>query len=153
MDQFVKQKRYFIFSIFKSRFCWLSLVLSFFIGYFLVPDKIFHGVWSVFGLVYAITFAVTLTCLIRVIKEKVLTMKKTGAGVMSVVAAILGLGAMQLCGIGAPVCGATIGVSIFSIIAPGISASFWQEFSTPLLFISIILQVVSLYYLKCFKKV
>lgn len=153
MDKVVRPKKYFILRVFSSHYCWLSLVLSFIIGYFLVPEKIFHGAWSIFGIVYALVFSIVLTCMIRVIKEKALNMKRTGAGIISVIGAILGLGAMQVCGIGAPICGATLGVSIFSIIAPGVSTALWQDFAIPLLFVSIILQIVSLYYLKCFKKV
>lgn len=152
MDKVVK-KKYFILKIFASYYCWFSLVLSFIIAYFLVPEKIFYGPWSILGIIYALVFSVVVTCTFRVIKEKTVNMKKVGASGLSIISAILGLGAMQVCGIGAPVCGATVGVSIFSLIAPGVSLVFWDNFATPLIFISIIIQLISLYFLKCFKKV
>lgn len=149
----VKLKNYFIFSIFKSKYCWLSLFFGLIIGYYIVPDKIFNSSWFIVGLIYSIVFAVVISCTIRIIKERAVNIKNTGAGFLSVLAAIFGIGAMQVCGVGAPICGATIGFSVFSILVPGIPLEILTEFALQIIIASIGLQLLSLYYMKCFKKI
>lgn len=145
-------RKYFIWSIFRSKYCILALVLGLVGGYYLIPEKIFHSSWYLLGFLYAIIFSIVSTCIIKIIKEKALNMKKAGAGIISILAAIFGIGAMQVCGIGAPICGATIGAGIFSLFFPNLSLSFLNEYAVFIIIFSIGVQLAALYYMKCFKK-
>ena len=98
-----------------------------------------------------VIFSIVSACVVRVIKEKAVTMRKTGAGIIAVIFAAFGLGAMQVCGIGAPVCGATVGAGLFSLFFPALFASFLDEHALSLIILSIVIEIIALYYLKCFR--
>ena len=139
-------------NILQRKYCWLVLIISMITAYFLVPKKIFNGPLFLLGILYIITFSVVSTCLVRTIKEKTINMKNTGASLVSIVAAVLGIGAMQVCGIGAPICGATIGVGIFSLFFGEMSIAFLSNYAVAIIIISILIQFLALYYMKCFNK-
>lgn len=138
--------------IFRSKYCIIIFILSAILGYILVPKKIFSGAWIIIGIIYIILFSLVITCIARTIKEKVVNAKNTGASLISIIASIFGIGALQVCGIGAPVCGATIGVGIMSIIFPHTTITFFEQHHVGIIIISLILQIVALYYMGCFKK-
>lgn len=141
-----------IWNILKSKYCLVVFLFGLLLGYFLVPKKIFYSFYAILGAVYILIFAVMMVCIARNIKEKIVSVKNTGSSIISISASIIGLGAMQICGVGAPLCGAGIGFSIFSIIAPTASIAFFSQYSVLILMLSILLQLAALYYMGCFKK-
>jgi hypothetical protein len=146
------KKNYFILNMLRSKYCLVVLIVGLAGGYYFVPKKIFNGIWFVVGIAYIIVFAFVIACMTRVIKERAVNMKNTGASLISVIATVIGIGAMQTCGIGAPICGATVGVGIFSLFFPNISKSFLTEYSLHIIIASIVIQLVALYYMNCFKE-
>ena len=145
-------KNYFLFKIFKTKPCLIIFFLGLILGYLIIPKTIFSGFWTLIRITYIILFSIVITCIVRVIKERIINMKQTGAGIISIIAAALGLGAMQVCGVGAPICGATIGVGIISIFFPSISLNFLSHYSLLIIFISMVLEIIAIYYMGCLKK-
>lgn len=144
MDLFLK-------AIFKSNICKIVFILSLVIGYFLVPKHIFYSYFIILGIVYILLFALVMTCMIRIIKEKVINLKETGASIFSIISSLIGFSAMHVCSIGAPVCGASLGIGIFSFF-PSFFNSFFHEYALIIIIISIIFQIAALFYMNCFKK-
>jgi hypothetical protein len=145
-------KKIFLFKVFQSRYCVFVYLLGLILGYFLVPKKIFTGMYSVLGVLYILIFAIVLMCIVRTIKERIFNVKNTGASAISVIASLFGLGALQVCGFGAPVCGATIGVGILSILFPQSSFLVFEKYAVYIVAFSLILQLISIYYMGCLKK-
>ncbi|NCF75530.1 MAG: hypothetical protein GWO87_03535 [Xanthomonadaceae bacterium] len=147
-----RSKKYLILDIFKSKYCLLVLIVGLIGGYYLIPKKIFDGTWYLIGILYIIIFAVVSACIVKVVKEKAMTMKNTGASIVAIIFAALGIGAMQVCGVGAPICGATVGVGLFSLFFPNLSIPFLDDHALFLIILSIAIQIAALYFLNCFKK-
>ena len=88
----------------------------------------------------------------RNVKEKVILAKTYKSSLIGILATAIGLSALQVCGVGAPVCGATIGAGFLSALFPGIFMRFLDNFAVYILIASILLQIISLYFMNCFKK-
>jgi len=145
-------QNWYLIKIFKSHYCKIVFLLSLIGAYFLVPKTVFYGAYTILGVIYMIVFALTLTCLIRSIKEKILLAKHYKGSLIGILAAALGMAALQVCGIGAPVCGAAISAGILSVIFPSIFISFLNKYALLIIVSSIIIQGIALYYMNCFKK-
>lgn len=145
-------KKYYLLEIFKSHYCQLVFLISLIGTYFLVPQKVFYGHYTWIGILFIITTALTITCLVRSIKERVLSAKAGGASLLGILSIIFGFGALQACTIGAPVCGATIGGGIVALIFPGFAFGLVEKYSVPIVLVSIFIQLLSLYLMKCFQK-
>jgi hypothetical protein len=145
-------KDWYLIRIFKSSYCEIVFIISLIGAYLLVPKRIFYGLYTILGIVYMVVFALTLTCIIRNIKEKVLLAKTYKNSIIGILASALGIVALQVCGIGAPVCGTTIGASILSVIFPSFFLSFLSNYAVLIVLGSIVIQVTGLYFMNCFKK-
>ncbi|MEM3374466.1 MAG: hypothetical protein QXE31_04560 [Candidatus Woesearchaeota archaeon] len=145
------KKTRFIYAVFESNICKIVFLISLLIGYFLTPKRIFYGVYTLLGIFYIILFAMVMTCMVRVIKEKVINLKHTGASFFSIILSLFGFGALNMCGIGAPVCTAGISIGVASLF-PGFFHDFFHNYGILVLVISIILQIIALLYMGCFKK-
>ncbi len=143
---------YFI-QVLKSHYCQVVFGASLFLGYFLIPKKIFYGYYTILGIAFIISFSLVLTCLIRQVKERVKLARTYSGAIVSIIATAVGLAALEACGIGAPVCGAVVGLGFLSIILPVSASSFVSKYSIAILVISIIIQFGALYFMNCFKKV
>lgn len=141
----------YLFSIFESNYCRLVFVLSLFGIFAMMPRGIFHGRYMTIGFLFLATASLTFTCIIKNIHERI----KLARGVEQsfAVAILTGIGiiSLQFCGMGAPICGATIGMGAVSLILPGISISFFSRYAPVILVFVIILQLFSLYSMNCFK--
>ncbi|MCD6477663.1 MAG: hypothetical protein J7K87_01545 [Candidatus Aenigmarchaeota archaeon] len=100
-----------------------------------------------------IAMSLSLTCIIRNIKERVKLSKTYETSSISVIAAGIGLAALQVCGVGAPVCGASVGLGILSAIFPGVFVNVLEFYAIWIIVISIALQLIALYEMNCFVKV
>jgi hypothetical protein len=136
----------------KSHYCKLVFVIAFIISYFLVPEKIFYSWYTLLGITFMAVFALVIMCIIRNIKKKVLLARTYEGSIVSIIAIAIGLAALEVCGVGAPVCGATIGLGIFSALLPGVALGFFEKYGTYIVVGTIVLQVISLYFMNCFKK-
>ncbi len=110
----------------------------------------FHITLAVF---FMISFAMTITCVVRNIKERVSQARTYGTSFFGLIALVLGLSALQVCGIGAPLCGATIGLGIVTWIFPEFLFRFLVGWSVPIIIISILAQWLAIYFMHCFKKI
>ncbi|HHX58895.1 MAG TPA: hypothetical protein GX706_03985 [Candidatus Moranbacteria bacterium] len=143
-----------LFNIFKSGYCWLALFIMLGVSYFLVPKKIFYGYYNLIAIAFILVFALNMTCLIRIIKDRIVEHKNqkiTSFG--GFLFGIIGLSALQTCAVGAPVCGASIGMAVMSSIFPAVAFDWLEEYSLAIVLVSILVQIFSLYQMKCFQKV
>jgi len=141
---------FYLISILKSHYCKTVFVLSFLGSYFLIPATIFKGWHIILGVLFMLSFSFTTTCLTRNIKEKVKLARNYKNSLLGIFATVIGFSALQVCGIGAPVCGASIGAGILSFILPGFFMGFLIEYGVHLVVFSILIQLVALYKMKCF---
>ncbi len=134
----------------KSKYCLLTLILSLFLTYFLIPKHVFYGWFKIIAIIFMISASLNLTCLIRNIKERIKIAKTYKNSVLSLIGIGLGFGALQVCGVGAPICGASIGAGLISVFFPGLH-NFLFEYSIHIIILAIILQFIALYFMNCFK--
>lgn len=139
-----------IIQIFKSGYCRLIFTASFLSGLFLAPRTVFYQRYAYLALIFIFLFSVILTCVTRGIKDRVLIARNYKHSIWGIIASGLGIIALQMCGIGAPVCGAGIGLGIASFILPGTLLGLGYKYGLIILEISIAIQIVSLYLMKCF---
>jgi hypothetical protein len=145
-------KDWYLVKIFRSHYCKIVFIISLILAYFLVPQSVFYSWYSLLGVLYMTVFALTLTCIVRNIKEKILLAKTYQSSIIGVLAAALGMAALQVCGIGAPVCGAAISAGLLSVIFPSVFLSFLNKYALLIVVGSIILQGIALYFMNCFRK-
>ncbi len=138
--------------IFKSRYCVMVFVLSFFLIGFISPQKIFHGHNTIIGLLFIISTSLLITCLVRSIKEKIYSARINGASVLGVISIVLGLGAIEACALSAPVCGAYISTGFLAIFFPNIVLNVFEKYNTLIISLSFVIQIFALYQLSCFNK-
>lgn len=73
------------------------------VAYLLLPIKNISGWHYIPTFIFIILFALTTTCLIRNIKERIVLQHKNQASLLTIIASALGLSALQTCGLGGPV--------------------------------------------------
>lgn len=139
--------------IFKSNYCKVVFIFSLIGLFFLIPKKIFYGNYLIIGIIFIFLSSLLVTCLIRDIKERVHSAKAGGASFLGIIVIVVGLGAIQSCSIGAPICGASIGIGVLSFIFPNIALNFLEKYSLIIIIISLFFQVFSLYFMNCFNKI
>ncbi len=147
-----KQKEIYLLNSLESKYCLFVLTISLFVGYYFIPPHVFHTSYAVFAFVFMFFFALTTMCIVRNIKEKIILARTYKSSLFSILAIVLGLGALQVCGVGAPVCGATVGLGVLSFFFPTIFSHLPKIFAVYLIVGSIFLQILSLYFMNCFKK-
>ncbi len=141
---------FFIFKNLDSHYCKAIFVGSLVLGFFLVPKDVLEGPYKLIAIVFVLIFSLTMACVVRSLKEKVIASQKTGDSMMAVVASVVGISALQVCGLGVPACGASAGVGIVSLIFPGFVFAYLKEYSVFILVVSIFIQLYSLHRMKCF---
>jgi len=145
---FFMSKLYFV-KILKSHYCQLVFFLGFIASYYLTPENVFQSDNRLIAIIFMFVFAMTITCVVRNIKEKVIIAKSLKSSLIGIIATAIGLSALQVCGMSG-VCVAGAGVGVLSLILPGFMMNFLEDYSVILLYFSIFIQIVSLYYMKCF---
>ncbi len=138
-------------TILKSHYCKAVFLLALFGSYFLIPHKVFYGLGYALAITFMLAFSLSVTCIIRNIKEKILLARTYKRSVVHIILIALGLSAFQVCGVGAPVCGATVGLGVLSVIFPGVFIDFLGDYYLVVIIVSVLLQLVSLYFMGCFK--
>lgn len=139
-----------LFTIFRSNYCKLVFILSLIIISLLMPKKIFYEYYSIIGVLFIISTSLLIACFVRSIKEKTMVAKSNGASIIGIISVIIGFGALQSCLIGAPVCGVSIGAGFLALFFPGFALSLFEKYSLLIIILSIIIQFLALYFMKCF---
>lgn len=125
----------------------LFLILS----YFIVPSHVFKSGHTFIAILFMLSFSLVMTCIIRNIKEEIILARTYKSSILGLLSTTLGLSALQACGLGAPVCGATLGLSLFSSLMPAVFVNFINKHAELMLWIAILFQILTLYLLNCFK--
>lgn len=146
-------KRPFLVDIFRSHYCKIVFVIFAFLVLMFTPRKIFYSYYIILGVAFVLVTSLTATCFVRNVKERILSAKASGASVVGIISVVFGFGALQACTIGAPVCGVSLGAGIAALVFPGVAFGFAEKYGIWIVIVSIVIQVVALYYMKCFKSV
>lgn len=141
----------FLFENLKSNYCKIVFIIALVFGYLITPQSIQGGDLWFLTIVYILLFAFSVTCMARAIKEKVSTTLTKSSSVISFITSVIGLSALQVCGLGTPMCGASIGLSLLSTILPNFALQFLINHSLSIVLITMLLQLISLYSMKCFR--
>lgn len=151
-DKLTNQKKVYLLQVFQSHYCQFVFAASLVLGYFVVPKKIFYGYDTILGILFILSFALVMTCLVRQTKERVKIARTYSGAIIGIIATAIGLTALEACGIGAPVCGAMVGVGILSVILPVSAVDIIGRYAVLILIGSVTIQLIALYFMNCFKK-
>lgn len=146
-------KNYFLFQIFKSKYCWFSFLLSLLIIGIVIPKKIFYGYYNILGITFVLISSILITCFVRNIKERVVLAKKQRTSFLGIIFLVIGLVTMSTCSVGGPICGATIVGGVVGLFFPGFMLTFLSDYSMAIILFSLIIQIIALYFMNCFKEV
>ncbi len=138
--------------IFKSKWCVAVLLISAGLFYYLIPDKMFYGWYQALAYLFVLSTALSITCIFRNARERIRFQKKQQKSLVSLILSLFGILATQVCGIGAPVCGAALGGSIGLSFLPAVAQTFFEQYAVYIIIVAILGQVYSLYILKCWGK-
>ena len=130
-----------IYEVLKSKYCWIVIFISVILGYFLIIKKftLFTSFWSIFfSILYIVLFAISNSCLIKELKERIKGNFKTGNSILSILGSILGIGAIQLCTVSGT-CSINIVTSLLLSIFPTSLGFFFIKNGIWILIISNIL--------------
>jgi len=127
----------------------LFLILLVF-GYFLTPQHIFIGNYKYLAYTFIVLFAILNYCIIKTIYRNYLFNKNQKGFTKGLIASILGVSALQVCGLSAYACSTSIGFTILATFLPHTFLTFLQDFSVQIIAISIVVQFITIWHLKCF---
>ena len=142
----------FLFENLKSNYCKIVFGLSLFLAYALTPKSALEGWYLIISIPFIFLFALTTACSTRSIKEKIKVTHYQKKSILAIVANVLGISALQMCGIGAPLCGASVGIGLLSTILPGALFNVLKEYNIAILIVSIVVQITTLQTMNCFSK-
>lgn len=146
------KKNIYLLKILSSRYCRFVFLLSLVLSFFLLPRGVFAGSHTYIAVIFMVVFSFSVTCLVRNIKEKIVLARTYKTSVFSLIMSILGFSAFQVCGINAGVCTATFGMGVVGAIFPSFFIGFLSEYGHLIIWFSVILQFVALYFMNCFKE-
>ncbi|MBR9705973.1 hypothetical protein GOV14_02990 [Candidatus Pacearchaeota archaeon] len=138
--------------LFEKRYCNIVFFISLVLGFFLIPRRIFFSYLNPLAILFILTFALTLTCIARNIKEKIRLARTCAHSVIGIIISIVGISTFHVCTIGG-VCATGFVMGIISVIFPSIMISFMQNYAISIIILSILIQLASLYFMHCFRKV
>lgn len=153
MRSLVFMREMYLRKIFQSHYCKAVFLAVLAGSYFLIPDKVFSGMYIGLALAFMVVFSLVITCFVREVKDKVKEERRYGASVLGIILGVIGFSAFQVCGVGAPICGASLGVVFVSSVFPAFFVNFLTAYSNLVLIGVIVLQLAALVYMGCFKKV
>ncbi|MFH1306536.1 MAG: hypothetical protein ABIH83_02675 [Candidatus Micrarchaeota archaeon] len=133
-----------ILKLIKKNYPKLAFIISLIIGAILVPAQVYIS-YPLLVIVFLPLFAASATCVIKMIKEKVKAAH--GHGILSAIASILGLAALNACTVGFACTAA--GVGIISVLMPAIMFNFFTEYAPVIAIIMIIIQLYAISSMKC----
>jgi hypothetical protein len=131
--------------------CAIVFVSSLIVWFLLTYKILFYSRYTIIGIIFVLTFSTTITCMIRNTKEKVVQAKQYKKSLFGIIWVVIGVWALQVCGINAFMCWSTIWISVIWAILPTSFINILGEYSIYIIILSIVTQIVWLYYMKCFK--
>jgi hypothetical protein len=140
----------YLFKVMKSKYCKSVFLIALIGSYFLIPTTVFNGLYYIIAITFMVTFSLSVMCIVRSIKDRAELARKSKASLLSIIATALGLSALQVCGVSIPVCGASIGIGLLSVIFPQFFVDFLASYSPFIIGFSVVLQLIALYYMGCF---
>jgi L-asparagine transporter-like permease len=153
INLYMKKNCPYMVTIFRSLYCDIGFLVFFVLLLLFLPDKIFEGYLAILGILFSLVFALSLTCMMKTITERAKSAKRTGHSILGVIMGLLGFSALHVCTIGLPFCSATIGLAVISSIFPVFLLDYLYEYPYIIIAISLLIQIYSLYSMKCFKRV
>lgn len=141
----------FVFGNLKSNYCKIVFLIASVISFYLVPKDIWVSQHVYIVVPYILIFSFTITCVVRTIKERIKNSLNVGSSAIGVVAGIIGMSAVQVCGLSTPLCGASIGAGILAIVFPNVASYTLNRYSLLIIVATMLIQLVSLYFMKCLK--
>ncbi len=138
--------------LFNSLFSVIIFTLVFIVSLFVLPSHILSGTYFWLGVVFVLLFSLNMTCLANTMRMRANMARAKGAGAVGVMATAVGFTALQMCGIGGPLCGALFGGVLFVSVLPAGAMPYLTSYAVHIVVIAILIQAVSLWYMKCFRK-
>ena len=135
--------------ILKSNYCKLTFVLSIFIISLLIPKTLFYKAYTLLAITFILSSSMLITCIVKTIKERINLAKSKGTSFLGILSILIGFSAMQVCTIGAPICGASIGAGFLALLFPNFAFNLLEKYSVLIIFISLIIQIIALYFMGC----
>ncbi len=142
----------YLIKIFKSDYCKFVFLLSLIFVFILVPHKIFYRFYTILGILFIVITSLTITCFVWGIKQKINYAKTQGVSFIGLITIILGFGALQACTIGVPACTVSVGAGFFALFFPGVVLGLLGKYSVAIVIISLMIQLLALYFMNCFKR-
>jgi len=138
-----------ILNLLKSNTC-KAIFLIFLIGGCLLLFKFMHnGVLLTLSILLIVAFSTSAMCMARNIKEKIEIAKMEKKPLIALILSILGFSALSTCGLNASSCGVGIGGGLLGLLSPSI-VKLLANFGIYALILSLLVQIYSLYNMKCF---
>lgn len=139
-------------NLFTSPYCVGIFTITFIAELLILPRHIFTGYLLYLGVIFALLFALNITCFIRAMRERVRIARANGAGLISIIATVLGISALQVCGVGgAHICGAALGAGLITALLPAGAVGLFTDYAVYLVIGAIIAQCYSLYLMRCIR--
>lgn len=138
----------FFWRVLRSTYCLLVFIAALGVGYVLIPPNAIHQGYDLTIGIFVVLFALTITCMVRTIKERIRNSSHKGS-VLGLISSVVGLTALQVCGIGGPMCGASVGMGVVSVFLPGYVIHTLRLYTHELLILSVMMQLASLHYMRC----
>ena len=131
--------------------CAITFVVFLVIWTLITYKTLFYGRYTILGIVFVIIFATTITCMTKNTKEKIIQAKQYKKSLIGIIWVVIGVWAVQVCGVNAFMCGSTIWLSFLWLILPASAINIMSTYSIHIIILSILTQIIGLYYMKCFK--
>lgn len=135
--------------ILASRWCQIVFVLSLILAYFLIPNSALKGKYWLLVVMFVPSFAASVTCSVRSFKDHIQAGLKQKTSLLSILAGLIGVSAVQFCSVNAVMCGSTLGVGLLSGIMPHFMFRWFHQYAPWLLGVSVLAQWMALYSMGC----
>lgn len=135
-----------------TKYCLFVFIISLGLWFLMVHKTLFVWIYTILWVVFITTFALTVTCLVRNIKERIQMANKEKKSIIWIIWAVIWISAAQLCGINALFCWSTIWLWLLSTILPVSTVWFLSEYAIWIIILSIVTQIIWLYFMKCFNR-
>ena len=142
-----------ILEVLKSKYCWIVIFISIFIGYYLIHPFLRLGI-SVVVTLLSITFlgmfSMSIACMVRTIKLSYTQLKSHGT-MIGIIGYVFGFISLQTCFVSG-MCVSNLIVPLLYTFLPVTFVNIFSKYSELILGFSVLLIVYSLFSMGCFKR-
>ena len=147
----------FVMKVFESHYCKIVFLLSLLLSYFLIPEGVWGTKYLPLAIIFMLTFSILVACTVRHIKERTMGTLKYSGLTLSALLTILGISSLQACVASLPACGATVAAGVFTVTASAslseLLSLYFHRYALHIFLAGIGFQLLTLYYMGCFRKV